>query len=253
MTTPATEEYLELLYRLGADREPVRPASIARELGVSTASVTEMLSRLETKGLVTRTANRHVILTDDGTRNGRSQVRKHRLVEQFLHGMLGRPWDEVHDDACRFEHVMSPEITESLDRALGSPATCPHGNPIPPAESLADSAATDFDIREEAVTRRGGEERLSEVKRGEAFVLTRIAEERTDLLRYLFSLGLLPGVTVRVEQVSPFGGPVLIAVGESRYALGRDVAEKLRVRPANEQMVPQSIETSAFRLSNSPA
>jgi len=216
MSTPAVEEYLELLYRLNAEDRGVRPAIIARQLGISTAAVAEMLARLESEKLIYRGPDRAVRLAEPGRQLGRAQVRKHRLVERLLHGVLGRPWDAVHDEACRFEHVMTDELTESLDRALGQPATCPHGNPIP-APSGGDSKVAD-------------EEPLAECRVGQAVTVARIVDEEAGLLRYLLSLGLLPGVAVHVEQVAPFGGPLLIRVGEARYAIGRDIAAKIWVR-----------------------
>jgi DtxR family Mn-dependent transcriptional regulator len=153
-------------------------------------------------------------LTDAGRQLGRAQVRKHRLIERLLHGIIGRPWESVHDEACRFEHVMSDEVTESLDRALGRPATCPHGNPIP-GRGPDDEA----DLRS-----------LAECRGGQAAVVASVSDEASDLLKYLLDLGLLPGSTILVEQTAPFGGPLLIRVGEARDALGRDVAAKIKVR-----------------------
>ncbi len=221
MSTPAVEEYLELLYRLDAAAEPARPAEIARGLGVSTAAVAEMLARLEADRLVTRGDGRSVRLSPTGLGIGRAQVRKHRLAERLLHGILKRPWDVVHDEACRFEHVMTDEITESLVEALGDPTTCPHGNPIPQRDETADTLQID---QREAP--------LAGCRAGQRAAVSRIVDEKRDILSYLLSLGLLPGVELDVEQVAPFGGPLLIRVGEARYAIGRDVAESIRVIPA---------------------
>ena len=220
MSTPAVEEYLELLYRLDAADEPARHAEIARGLGVSTAAVAEMLPRLESDHLVIREDGRTVRLTATGVSVGRAQVRKHRLAERLLHGILKRPWDVVHDEACRFEHVMTDELTESLVEALGDPTTCPHGNPIPPHDDGNDAALAD---RREAP--------LAGCRAGQSAVVSRIVDEKRDILSYMLSLGLLPGIELDVEQVAPFGGPLLIRVGEARYAIGRDVAERIRVIP----------------------
>jgi DtxR family Mn-dependent transcriptional regulator len=221
LSTPAIEEYLELLYRLNAGSEPIRPAELARGLGVSTAAVAEMLVRLESEELVARGGDRSVRLTSSGLRIGRDQVRKHRLVERLLHGVLKRPWDAVHDEACRLEHVMSDELTESIVEALGDPTTCPHGNPIPAAD--AHLAEPPTDEREAA---------LAACRTGQTVVVSRIADEERDVLRYLLSLGILPGVELAVEQVAPFGGPLLVRIGDARYALGREVAARIRVHPA---------------------
>jgi len=234
MSTPAVEEYLELLYRLDAEDRGVRPAAIAKHLGISTAAVSEMLGRLESEKLIYRASDRTVRLAEPGRQLGRAQVRKHRLVEHLLHGFLGRPWDAVHDEACRFEHVMTDELTESLDRALGQPTTCPHGNPIP-APSGGKAETVD-------------EVPLALCRVGRVAAVARIVDEEAGLLKYLLSLGLLPGVAVHVEQVAPFGGPLLIRVGEARYAIGRDVAAKIWVREA-----PLAESAAAPELERQPA
>lgn len=218
MSTPAVEEYLELLYRLNAADSGVRPADVARQLGVSTAAVAEMLARLEAQGLVRRDDRRAVFLTRDGQRLGQAQVRKHRLVERLLYSLIGRPWDAVHEEACRFEHVMTDDLTNSLEAALGKPSTCPHGNPIP-----GEGTAHHCDVGEE-------EEQLAVCRIGQQVVVARISDERADILKYMLTLGLLPGAPLVVEQVAPFGGPLMIRVGDAHYALGRDVAESVWVR-----------------------
>ena len=226
MSTPAVEEYLELLYRLDAAAAPTRPADIARGLGVSTAAVAEMLARLEADRLVSRGDGRTVQLTSEGLGIGRAQVRKHRLAERLLHGILKRPWDAVHDEACRFEHVMTDDLTESLVEALGDPATCPHGNPIPHLDDPEDTPPSD-----------SRETPLAGCRAGQRAVVSRIVDEERELLKYLLSLGVLPGVELEVEQVAPFGGPLLIRVGEARYAIGRDVSQRIRVVPAESLAV----------------
>lgn len=239
MSTPAVEEYLELLYRLKAADHGVRPAAVARHLGVSTAAVAEMLNRLEDEKLIYRSPDRTVRLAEAGAEIGQGQVRKHRLLERLLHGFIGRPWDTVHEEACRFEHAMSDELTESLAEALGQPTTCPHGNPIPSTptqKAPADEGGAD-------------EEPLAECRVGRTVVVVKIVDERTELLKYLLSLGLLPGSVLHVEQVAPLGGPLLIRVGEARYAIGRDVAAKIWIREAP----PAQPEDGARPESREPA
>lgn len=229
MSSPATEEYLELLYRFQAADQPARPADVSRHLGVSSAAVSGMLERLEADGQIRRTADRAVLLTAAGDKIGRSQLRKHRLVERLLHSVIGRPWDAVHAEACRFEHAMSDEVTDSIERVLGNPTTCPHGNPIPSVSDGAPRPMVD-------------DRPLAACRVGQLLAVSRIADEQTELLRYLFSLGLLPGVEIEVEQVAPLGGPLLIRVGAARYAVGRDVAATIFVR----QCQPEPAEAEAL-------
>ena len=115
---------------------------------------------------------------------------------------------------------MDDDLTESLVDALGDPATCPHGNPIPHLDDPTDTPPS-------------GPSRGSSrgCRAGQRAVVSRIVDEERDLLKYLLSLGVLPGVELEVEQVAPFGGPLLIRAGEARYAVGRDVASRIRVIP----------------------
>ncbi len=142
-------------------------------------------------------------------------MRRHRLSERFLVDYLDMPWDAVHDEACKLEHVLSSEVEARLAEQLGNPRTCPHGHTIPGE----DGTLTDDDLRP-----------LSGLEPGDTAVIACIAEEKSDLLRYLASLGLLPDTPVAVESVAPFNGPLLVRVGGSQYALGREVTDKIMVR-----------------------
>ena len=142
-------------------------------------------------------------------------MRRHRLSERFLVDYLDMPWDAVHDEACKLEHVLSPEVEARLAEQLGNPLTCPHGHVIPGE----DGTLAEMDLRP-----------LSGLEPGDEAVISCIAEEKSDLLRYLASLGLLPDTPVVVESVAPFDGPLLVRVGGSQYALGREVTDKIMVR-----------------------
>jgi len=213
--THGTDEYLEAIFKLQRGEAPVTVKRLAEELGVSPPSVSEMLSRLRTSGLVRVPGDAGVQLTENGEREGASLVRRHRLSERFLVDYLGMPWDAVHDEACKLEHVLSPEVEARLAEQLGDPRTCPHGHVIPEE----DGSLVEEELRP-----------LSDFAVGEAGVIGCIAEESGDFLRYLASLGLLPDTPVEVESVAPFGGPLLVRVAGSQYALGREVAGKILVR-----------------------
>ena len=127
---PAFEEYCETIFELAEDDLDVIQARIAERLAVSRPAVSEMVKRLEKEGLVT--SDDHVILlTEDGRELATSVVRRHRLAERFLTDVLGLSWTEAHHEAGKWEHVISPAVESALDRLLGQPTTCPHGNPIP--------------------------------------------------------------------------------------------------------------------------
>jgi DtxR family Mn-dependent transcriptional regulator len=214
--TQSAEEYLEAIFKLQRGAEPATVKRLAAELGVAPPSVSEMLGRLRAAGLVEEPSDgRGIALTEAGNVEGATLVRRHRLSERFLVDYLDMPWDAVHEEACKLEHVLSSEVEARLAEQLGNPLTCPHGHAIP---------GEDGSLAEEELRP------LSGLEPGERAVIGCITEEKSDLLRYLASLGLLPGTPVAVESVAPFNGPLLVRVGGSQYALGREVTDKIMVR-----------------------
>jgi len=213
MTTPAVEEYLAVAFRLREEGAPVTVAGLAQRLSLSHASVSLMVKRLVQDDLLERQEG-ELRLTAEGEQRGGDVVRRHRLAERFLFDVLGLAWADVHDEAGRWEHVLSPEVEERLDGVVGRPDSCPHGHPIPGRET-----APPVELHA-----------LASLEAGERAVVVQVRREETALLRYLASLGLLPGARVVVEQVAPFGGPLLVRLGSARYALGRDMAGQIMVR-----------------------
>ena len=124
------EEYLQTIESLNEEGTPAIQARIAERLGRSAPTVSEMLDRLATDGYVER-SGRTITLTEQGQGVAQTVLRKHRLAERLLVDVIGLPWHLVHDEAGRWEHVMSDEVMARLTQILGDPATCPHGNPIP--------------------------------------------------------------------------------------------------------------------------
>jgi DtxR family Mn-dependent transcriptional regulator len=214
MPSATLEEYLETIYKL-AERGEVRPAHLAEAMGVSGPTVTATLKRLQAKGLITRPDN-GVALTAMGASEAISIVRRHRLAERFLVDALGLPWDEVHEEACRLEHALSPKVQTALEVFLENPSFCPHGHPIPSSDGI--------------VAPVGGEP-LCDFAADSRVEILRVEDEDDSLLSYLASLGMYPGTEVSVCDVAPFKGPLMIEVGQSRYALGRDIASKIVVTP----------------------
>jgi DtxR family Mn-dependent transcriptional regulator len=202
------------MFKLSLDPAGITVSRLATELHVAPSSASEMIARLATSGLAERKDGR-VVLTKRGRQQGASLVRRHRLSERFLVDVLHLPWDKAHDEACKFEHALSPDVEARLAERLGNPATCPHGYPIPDERGgLAGSTARP----------------LASLQAGERGVIERVDEADPELLRYLASLGLLPDTPVSVESVAPFGGPQLVRVGQAQYALGREVAARVFVR-----------------------
>lgn len=212
--TPRIEEYLESIYKLQQEQHPVSTSRLAEHLKLSAPSVSEMVKKLASKRLVNHT-EKGVCLTDEGNKMAKIVVRRHRLSERLLTDILGYKWDEVHDEACRLEHAISPQMEDRIALSLGNPKTCPHGHPIPDKNGV---------LLKEKVRP------LSELKAKQKAIIVNVFEEDPKMLQYLASLGLIPDVSVLVEEVAPFGGPLIVCVSGSRYALGREVASKIKVK-----------------------
>jgi DtxR family Mn-dependent transcriptional regulator len=174
-----------------------------------------MTDRLIEKGLAAKTKDKGITLTKKGATAALVLIRKHRLSERFLVDVLGMDWKDVHDEACKFEHVLSPEVESRMEALLGSPAACPHGHPIPDRSGHT--------VEEQV-------RRLSGLKKDQHAIIAKIGEEKRNLLEYLATLGMMPGSEVQVEQVAPFEGPLLIRIKGASYALGREIAEKIWVK-----------------------
>lgn len=215
INTESREEYLEAVFKLAETPEGATVSRIARELGVRAASVSQMTTRLTDLGLLHRDSLRGQIgLTDQGRSEAIRLVRRHRLSERLLTDYLGLPWDQVHEEACRLEHVLSDEAEAGLAQRLGRPLTCPHGRLIPYDEAELEREATRC---------------LADLAPGEGCVVSHVSDEASDILRYVASCGLQPGRTIRVERLEPFDGPVIIVVdGETRH-VARQVARKVFV------------------------
>jgi DtxR family Mn-dependent transcriptional regulator len=214
-STESREEYLEAILRLEEAHGGATVTRIAQELGVRPASVSQMTARLVDAGLVRRDQEgNHLVLTGEGRTEAIRLVRLHRLSERFLTDYLGLPWDVVHEQACRLEHVLSDTVEESLVLKLGRPLTCPHGQLIPyDTERLVPGPA----------------ESLVDVPAGGSCLVVCVADESPDLLRYVGSCGLQPGARVTVTEVAPFDGPLALLVEGTCVHVGREVARKVLV------------------------
>ncbi len=218
--TPGIEEYLEALFHLQEEGEAVSTKALAEQLSLKPASVSEMVKKLAELNLVKHKPYRGVTLTKNGQKAAASLVRRHRLSERFLADMLGVPWDELHDEACKFEHVISDKVEDKLLEALGNPTTCPHGNPIPTADGKV--AAEDARSLAELTARATGK-------------ISKITNESPEFLQYLADLGLMPDVDIVVEEVAPFGGPIIVKARGAKYALGKQVAEHIYISPSGRK------------------
>jgi DtxR family transcriptional regulator, Mn-dependent transcriptional regulator len=228
--TVAQEEYLEIMYWLMEAGLPITGANIARAMQLSAPTVHEMLGRLEKDGYVTRGDDRSVDFTDQGRREAEAMVRRHRMIERFLTDVLGVPWDEVHEEAERLEHAMSPVLEERMMAAIGDAKTCPHGHPI--VEGAREQGAL-----------------LADVEVGAAVHVLRFENEAEELLHYLKDAGLHPGLDGTVE--SSGSGSVVVASEDGRHEVSRSVAETVSVRanpaPPPRAPLPEQLELSSDR------
>jgi DtxR family Mn-dependent transcriptional regulator len=213
MPTQAIEEYLESIYKLTQRGGKVIAARLAEDLGVSAPTVTEMLRRLRKGGFVEMGPDKEIVLTGEGREAAEVLIRRHRLSERLLTDILGMPWSQAHDEACKFEHVISPEVEARLERVLDYPSTCPHGNPIPGSGEESEILV-----------------RLSDAPIGSKGQLRCVEAEDEALLRYVERLGLLPGASVEILGFAPLEGPVDVEVGGVPVSVGLAAAERLLVR-----------------------
>jgi len=209
------EEYLEGIYRLQERSRVARTSDLVKLLKVAPGTVTNTVERLEREGLVTHEPYKGVKLTEKGRKIGLQVMRRHRLSERLLTDILHVKWGKVHKAACKLEHAIDDDIAKNLEKVLGHPKTCPHGNPIP--------------------TRFGGileeeSEPLTNLNPREKGIIVKITKEKSDLLQYLATLGLTPGKSIEVVEKAPFKGPITVKVDEIDRALSLKVASEIWVR-----------------------
>jgi len=214
-TSPAIEDYAKAIYGLelragGA----VSTNALAERLGVTAASASGMVKRLDELGLVSHVPYRGVELTADGRRLALEVLRHHRLLELYLAESLGVPWDRVHEEAEVLEHVLSEELEEAIAAKLGNPTHDPHGDPIPTA-----------DLRIE----EGDTVSLQSLRAGQAGTFVRVSDADPEMLRYLAERGIAPGSRFQIVDKHPFDGPLFARFGAEVHVLGGALAQAMRV------------------------
>jgi DtxR family Mn-dependent transcriptional regulator len=206
--TVAEEEYLQTIFWLHEAGLPMTGANIARAMQVSAPTVHEMIGRLEGDGYVTRAEDKSLAFTKSGLDHASQVVRRHRLIERFLTDVFDIPWDQVHEEAEKLEHWMSPVVEERMLRAIGDAKTCPHGHPIFEGD------------REMGVP-------LADVEEGAKVRILRFENEAEDLLHYLKDTGLHPGLEGTIEQSGD--DEIVIDATGTRHEITRSVAETVSV------------------------
>ena len=212
--TRSQEDYLKALYLLGGNERPVPTRELAQRLGISSPSVSEMVTRLSAQGLVEHDRYRGQQLTREGRKVALELVRHHRLLEMFLVRVLGYGWDEVHEEAERLEHVISERMEQRIFDLLGRPELDPHGHVIPTLGG-----------RVRPVSRRA----LSESKVGEKLVVEGVSDDDAGKLRELERRGLLPGTRIAVIAGSEFEGPIEVRIKGRRESVPLGLARAIFV------------------------
>jgi DtxR family transcriptional regulator, Mn-dependent transcriptional regulator len=205
--TVAEEEYLQTLFWLQEAGLPMTGANVARAMQLSAPTVHEMIGRLERDGYITRAGDKTISFTGSGQEHAEGIVRRHRLIERFLTDVLGIPWDEVHEEAERLEHAMSPVLEQRMMAAIGDAKTCPHGHPITPGTRI------------EGVP-------LADVETGASVTILRFENEAEDLLHELRAAGIEPGMRGTLASK----GDDVVVEGDGRsVTLTASVAETVSV------------------------
>ncbi len=218
MTSASVQNYLKAIYSLQETQDSVTTSSLAEYLGVSAASATNMVKKLARLKLAHHSPYHGVQLTPRGEKMALEVIRHHRLIELFLSETLGVPWDSVHAEAEKIEHVISEDLEDRIAKFLGNPGHDPHGDPIP--------------------TKSGQVERLAyqtllDVGTGQSAVIRRVSDQAPDHLRHFSKLGLIPDATVAIIHREPFEGPLRVRVQSGQeHVLDETLARSIWVSPS---------------------
>lgn len=218
--TQSMQDYLKLIYQLEWNEGKVTGSRLAECLGVTSASVTNMVDRLAKLGLVRREPYRDVTLSAEGEKAALKIIRRHRLIELYLVRELGYSWDEVNAEAEKLEHVISEDFEDRIDRLLGYPKIDPHGAPIP---------TKDGKIGKEVYVS------LAELETGDRAVVRLVLDRDSEMLSYLTTIGVTLGVTLEVVERYPFDGPIMVDTGDDRHVLSMTLARHIFVEPSSDE------------------
>ena len=213
--TAAVQDYAKAIFTLESRDGAASTTELAALLEVRPASVSGMLRKLSTLGLVEHERYRGVRLSERGRRVAIEVIRHHRLVELFLVESLGMTWDEVHAEAEVLEHALSEELEELIAAKLGNPTVDPHGDPIP---------TRDLELAEPR------DQTLAELEPGERVTFARVSDADPGMLRFLGERGIVPGARLELVERQPFDGPLFVRVGGETHVLGSTLARAMRVR-----------------------
>lgn len=217
MVSSTVEDYLKTFLRLEDMNEKASTSAVARHLSVADASVTDMLRKLQKTGLLEYKPYYGATLTEEGRKLALRILRRHRLIELFLHQVVGYGWEQVHDEAEKLEHVVSDLFVERVDAYLGHPDKDPHGEVIPDAQGFR---SRQLDIC------------LMRAKPGE-YVVRKVTNNQPEFLEYLEKEALTPGTTFVLLEKAPFQGPLKLMITGRKVPLylGAEAAKDIHVLP----------------------
>ncbi len=209
--TVAEQEYLESLFWLFEAGFPMTGANLARAMRLSAPTVHEMLGRLERDGYIARGSGRVIEFTDSGREHAERVVGRHRMIERFLTDVVGVPWDDVHEEAEKLEHAMTPRFEAYVRGAVGDAQTCPHGHPIQVGQRVQGVPLADCAV-------------------GATVSILRLENEAEDLLHYLKAAGLDPGINGTVAANDGQTVEVMLDGTDTSTMITFSVAETVSVR-----------------------
>lgn len=241
MSGESIEEYLKAIYEFNEKGKLAKNTDLAKRLDIASSSVTQMIQKLAYEGLVVYEPYRGIMLTGKGNAIARKVVRKHRLLERFLHTFLGLGRNKARDDADRLEHGLSDEAAAALCKVLEQPETSHDESQIPPCTLEVEDCDQCEDARKEDDSFKPITE-LSNLSLGEKGVVV-FVRGGTSACQRLLDMGLTQGTEVTVVNAAPFRGPIELAVRGSALALGRGLARHVFVevevgRPLEERLHP---------------
>ncbi|MBX7235964.1 MAG: metal-dependent transcriptional regulator [Caldilineales bacterium] len=213
MHSPAVEDYLKTIFEIEREQGKVATTVLSERLGVAPASVTGMVKKLAEMNLVEHERYQGVTLTPAGRKIALEVIRHHRLVELYLAEALGVPWDRVHDEAEKWEHILSEDLEDRIDALLGHPTTDPHGAPIPTRDGQMARTSPD---------------RLLDLLPGQAAIIDEVSDHDPDLLRRLGDLGLFPATAVTITGRDAAG--LTLLAGETERLVSNEMAGYIFVR-----------------------
>lgn len=208
------EDYLKYIFLLQSADKKVTTSALAASLNISPASVSEMISKLSREGLIENTPYHGFHLTDAGNKIAVNLVRKHRLIEVFLHDHLEYNWDEVHNEAEKFEHACSDMYINKLEKYLGYPKFDPHGDPIPDKNGKMSSIKSYS---------------LNEGIEGKSYLVSKVKDTSDELLKYMTKIGIKLKTKIIVINKLDFDKSILVRVDKKEHLLSNKIAENISV------------------------